>query len=405
MCYTVKSIDDVRELVAAARGLAGLVDLDALVLRACRQLHGLVGEDVAAVAVCEHPDQLTVASATGMTVPATIPHTRRGEGLGWLAVELDDTPVVRLGPDGPEAMEDTPATRIDQTLLDGVRDDPLLRVAARSGVRRVVACPVGFGGATLGCLYVGRRTDQPFDARIPELLWEFAASLAPLMVTAVTAARAGEIAVAQERARIAQHLHDTAGQMLFAISLTAQDLRERAVTGDVDGGAVTGAATQIEHEAAKASAVLRQAMHTLIPPGEALPVTVRRDVAAFSRRSGIPAETIVLGTPVETSDLVDDTIVAVVREGLHNVERHARASTVSVTLTYRPLDVAVLVQDDGCGLTVVPTVIPLPGKARSLGLPGLHQRVRAAGGELSLRSGEDGGAGLLASLPLGSVAA
>lgn len=404
MCYTVKSIDDVRRLVAAARGLAGLVDLDALVSRACRQLRGLVGEDVAVISVCEHPDLLTVCSAEGLAVPRTIPDSRRGEGLGWLAVRLDDTPAVVLDADGPVRLEDTPAAELDQALLAAVGDDPLLRVAARAGVRRTMACPIEFGGATLGCLFVARTADTPFDTRVPELLWEFAASLAPLMVTAITAARAGEIAVQEERARIAQHLHDTAGQMLFTISLTAQDLRERAASGALDPAGVAAGTERIEFEAAQASAVLRQAMHTLLPPGEALPVTLRRDVASFSRRSGIAAEAIVLGAPVETSDLVDDTIVAVVREGLHNVERHARASTVSVTLTYRPLDVAVLIQDDGRGLSRVPAITPLPGKARGLGIPGLHQRVRAAGGELSLRAGEDGGTGLLVSLPLGNAA-
>jgi signal transduction histidine kinase len=224
------------------------------------------------------------------------------------------------------------------------------------------------------------------------------------MVTAITAARAGEIAVQEERARIAQHLHDTAGQILFTISLSAQDLRERAAADALDAGAVAEGVKRIEYEAAQASAVLRQTMHSLLPAGEALPVTLRRDVATFSRRSGIPAEAIVLGTPVETTDLIDDTIVTVVREGLHNVERHAGASTVSVTLTYRPLDMAVLIQDDGRGLSRVPTITPLPGKARGLGIPGLQQRVRAAGGELDLHNGEDGGTVLLVSLPLGSAA-
>lgn len=403
MCYTVKSIDDVRSLVAAARGLAGLVDLEALVSRACRQLYELVGEDVAVISVCDRPDLLTVAAAHGLVVAPGSSGSPRGEGLGWLAFDLDDTPSVVIGPDGQITVEDTPAAVLDRGLSDRLHADPLLQVAAQAGIRRMIACPVDFGGAALGCLFLARRSDDPFDMRVPELLWEFAASLAPLMVTALTAARAGEIAVQEERARIAQHLHDTAGQMLFTISLSAQDLRERASERDIDAEMVLDTAKRIEFDAAQASAVLRQAMHTLLPPGEALPVTVRRDVAAFSRRSGVAAETIVLGTPVDTSDLLDDTVVRAVHEGLHNVERHAHASTVSVTLSYRPLDIAVFIQDDGCGLSELPPITPLPGKGRGLGIPGLQQRVRAAGGQLSLRNGEDGGAGLLVSLPLDGV--
>ncbi|MGE0299270.1 MAG: ATP-binding protein, partial [Pseudonocardia sp.] len=89
--------------------------------------------------------------------------------------------------------------------------------------------------------------------------------------------------------------------------------------------------------------------------------------------------------------------------GLHNVERHAAASSVSVTLTYRPLDLALLVQDDGVGLHELPPITPLPGKAPGLGIPGLRQRVRALGGDLSLCNGEDGGASLLITCPLAAA--
>lgn len=40
MCYTVKSIDDVRNLVLATRGLSGVTDLPGLVSKACRGCTG-----------------------------------------------------------------------------------------------------------------------------------------------------------------------------------------------------------------------------------------------------------------------------------------------------------------------------------------------------------------------------
>jgi signal transduction histidine kinase len=413
MCYTVKSIDDVRNLVAAARGLAGLIDLDTLTSRACRQVCELVGADIAIVSVCRRPDVLELAATDGLDRPSVAVEQVRSRGLGWLAVELDDTPSVRmLGSE--RVLEDTPATVLDQSLLAELEDDPVMALAAAHGSHRLTACPVTFGGTPLAALFVGHRTEEPVTARAAELLWEFSASLAPLMVTALTANRAGEIAAQQERARIAQQLHDTAGKMLFTISLTAQGLREAFASpearetvegaasppGRVDFETVLAATKRIEHEAAEASMYLRQAMHTLLPADDALVVGLRRDVESFARRSAIPAETVILGTPVTASDAVDETVLLAVREGLHNVERHASASSVSVTLTYRPLDLAVMVQDDGVGLAEVPTITPLPGKAAGLGIPSLTQRVRALGGELCLRNGEDGGAGLLVTLPL-----
>jgi hypothetical protein len=58
---------------------------------------------------------------------------------------------------------------------------------------------------------------------------------------------------------------------------------------------VCKSAREIEAEAADASAYLREAMHNLMPPAEALPVTIRRDVTTFSARTGIATEVVTLG--------------------------------------------------------------------------------------------------------------
>lgn len=411
MCYTVKSIDDVRSLVAAARGLAGLVDLDTLASRACRETRALLDVDFALISACRQSDLLELVAADGLEIPSAAAEQRRGRGLGWLAADLDDTPTVRI--DEPcRVLEDTPTGPLDQSLVCRLEHDPVIAIVTSHGARFLTACPIRFGGITVGCLFVARRTDEADQRRTAELLWELAASIAPLMMRAVSARRAGEVAVVQERATIAQHLHDTAGQALFTISLAAQGLREsltvaayprtaECVDQTIDIVAAADTVKRIEHAAAEASTYLREAMHTLLPPSEALDVGLRREVQAFKRRSRIPAETIILGTPVATSDSVDETILLVVREGLNNIERHANASSVSVTLSYRPEDVVVLVQDDGDGLANTPVATALPGKIAALGIPNLRHRVEAHAGQLCLSDSEDGGTGLLVTLPLG----
>lgn len=418
MCYTVKSIDDVRSLVAAARGLAGLVDLTTLASRACREARDLVGADFALISACRHPELLELVAADGVNIPSAAAEQRRGRGLGWLAADLDDTPTVRL--DGPwGVLQDTPTGPLDQALVARLENDPVMAIAASHGARFLTACPVVFGGGLVGSLFVAWRGDDYEQQRSAELLWELAASLAPLMVRAVSARRAGDAAVAHERAEIAQHLHDTAGQALFTISLAAQGLREALTSATalsnsqaaadgapgqvVDVVAATETVKRIEHAAAEASTYLREAMHTLLPPSEALDAGLRREIASFTRRSRIPTEPVVLGTPVTTTDAVDETVLLAVREGLNNVERHANASSVSVTLSFRPEHVVLVVQDDGAGIGDMRAATALPGKVAGMGIPNLRHRVGALGGELSLTNGEDGGASLLITLPLDLV--
>src|SRR4030088_1731842 len=87
MCYTVKSIDDVRNLVIATRGLSGLSALHALVNKACRRMFDLIAADVAAIAIYDGVDTLILCAAEGTTAPVAGTRLPRGSGLAWRALE------------------------------------------------------------------------------------------------------------------------------------------------------------------------------------------------------------------------------------------------------------------------------------------------------------------------------
>jgi signal transduction histidine kinase len=92
-------------------------------------------------------------------------------------------------------------------------------------------------------------------------------------------------------------------------------------------------------------------------------------------------------------DVADD-VVAVVREGLTNVARHAAASAVTVTVAVADSRLSVQVADNGRGIG--------PGGRRS-GLANLRARADRHGGALELC--EDTGTTLLWTVPLTSVGA
>ena len=94
----------------------------------------------------------------------------------------------------------------------------------------------------------------------------------------------------------------------------------------------------------------------------------------------------------------ESALLALVREGLHNVARHAAPSSVLVTLHHGPAGTDVLVQDDGRGLPddLVPCEMPRDG--RHYGIASLRQRLARVGGELTLLGNEDGGTTLRGSI-------
>ena len=127
--------------------------------------------------------------------------------------------------------------------------------------------------------------------------------------------------------------------------------------------------------------------------GAALAVKLREDLASFSTRTALPSHLLVLGEPDTVDPARTDALIRVVQEGLRNVERHAEASEVVLTLSFQPGAVEVVVQDDGVG----PVLRDGPG---GFGLHSLEQELARLGGELRLVRSEDTGSTLKARVPL-----
>ena len=377
MCYTVKSIDDVRSLVVATRGLSGLTDLRTLSAKACRRMHELTGADLSVLALLRDDETLEIVATSGIDIPLAGVQVSDRDGIGQRCLDRK-----------------MPVTTGNCTEL--ADSDAMAAVAAAAGMRGFAAVPLLVDDHRLGVLFAGQR-DSRVRPRVTLLLGEFSASLAPLVATARRAQNAGTEAVEAERQRIAQDLHDTAGQLLFKISMSARELVFAAHEADD----VLDLARGIETDAAEASAYLRQAMGRLMPTGDALPVTIRRDVETFGARTGIATELAVFGAPHAGTPALEGVLVAVVREALHNVEKHAGADAVFVSLSYRHDGIGLVVEDDGKGLPADFSLNPVPGRSGGLGLSALWQKTAGLAGTLEIGGNDDGGTTLRVAVPWG----
>jgi len=162
-----------------------------------------------------------------------------------------------------------------------------------------------------------------------------------------------------ERARIARDLHDLLGHSLTAITLKSGLARRLAATGDEQALAEI---TEVEQLSRQALGEVRAAITGYRD------VTLAGELARgreLSRAAGVTAD---LPTAIDQVGGPHQELFGwVVREGLTNVARHARATQCTVTVTPRSVEV----RDNGVGG---------PGAARGNGLNGLRERVEAAGG-------------------------
>ena len=128
---------------------------------------------------------------------------------------------------------------------------------------------------------------------------------------------------------------------------------------------------------------------------------LQRLTEEWSQTTGVPVD-FHTGGDLETRRLpheLETTLYRIAQEALTNVARHAQAKRVSVLLERRPGYVSLIVEDDGRGFDA-PGTPAAPAGAGRLGLLGMQERARLAGGTLTIESAPGAGATVFARLPL-----
>ncbi|WP_460868230.1 GAF domain-containing sensor histidine kinase [Rhodococcus aerolatus] len=254
------------------------------------------------------------------------------------------------------------------------------------GLGAMIAVPVtSRSGDIVALAYAARRGDGAFgDVALDQLRGVAAQAGAALDVAAGVEHRLRE-AVADERRRMQLAMHDSVGAMLFSIGAQVHDLHEASRRNPALGRRLR----RIEADVSAASAALRESLLALgearSEPHTAAAVAAAAHCRSFESRTGVPARLVEL-TALPTLD-TDRTaaLVAAVREGLANAEKHARASSVVVSIGVCGGGVQVAVSDDGSGDGPADACF-----SSGLGVAALSERAENLGGRVSLVRDTDG---------------
>ncbi|CCG01897.1 sensor histidine kinase [Blastococcus saxobsidens] len=176
-------------------------------------------------------------------------------------------------------------------------------------------------------------------------------------------------AVLEDRRRMARDLHDGLAQELTYIRAQAQRL---AADQDVDiARRITAAAGRAADEARRAISALTR------PVGEAFPAALERVVDELAHRHDIKIVT-GLDQTTEVDPAVEEALLRIVSEAVHNGVRHGGASRIEVRLTAQPLQVSV--RDDGRGFDASTRA------AGGFGLTSMRERAQGVGAALDISS-------------------
>jgi signal transduction histidine kinase len=249
--------------------------------------------------------------------------------------------------------------------------------------------PIRARDEVFGNLYLtDKSTGEVFTDVDEELVVGLAAAAGVAIDNARLHARVQELNLVEDRERIARELHDTVIQRLFATGLALQgtarlvhsdpaaaNARIELAVDDLDLTVryIRSAIFGLEGSRVGSGGARRQVLDVVEDASEAL---------GFEPR-------ILIDGPVDTAlddGLVSD-LVAIVREALSNVARHAEAQRVDIEVTVDGGKVCVRVTDDGVG----PPKDKGPEPSDRHGLDNMATRAQRRGGSFELRTGEGGG--------------
>lgn len=268
----------------------------------------------------------------------------------------------------------------------------------------LLAVPVSSKGPFRGNLYLADKTlgRGSFTEDDERTLERFGVQAAIAIDNAYLHEKAADLAIAQERVRIAHEMHDGLAQVLGYVNTKVQ-----AAEGFLARGRTADASQQLHELAVSAREAYTDVRESIVGlralPGSdrTLKSALEEFVSRWEEQSGVEV-TVSIEDGLHFRTSTELQLIRIVQESLTNVRKHAKASHALVDIRRGASSVKVRITDDGNGFeasTLARSDFP------RLGLTTMHERAASIGGTLVIESAPGKGTSVSLELPLGEAEA
>jgi signal transduction histidine kinase len=284
---------------------------------------------------------------------------------------------------------------------------PLHEIMGRPDWDGFVSMPMVVRGRAVGVINAYYEPGEDPGQHSLAFLEAMADHAAVAVDTASLLAQVRAQAESGERRRLARDLHDSVVQQLFSMRMQAKALRSQLDRGGADAAKVRGSAEELAELAASALADLRQLVFELRPlelAERGLVEAVSALAVAVQARTGLAiavraAEDVCVDGGLD----VHEDLYRIVSEAVHNVVKHAAATTVEISLGLGSGELVVEVADDGTGAAPdAPADHDRSGDR--LGMVSMRERTQRWGGRFAAGPRPGGGWVVRAQVPLSRLA-
>lgn len=255
-----------------------------------------------------------------------------------------------------------------------------------SNITHHATVPLQSGQEKFGLLNVASPNTVRFSDDELALLESVAFQIGSAIKRVMLTKQEKEMALVQERNRLARDLHDSVNQLLFSVTLTS-----RAGVEMTDEPLVKETFSEIQSLTQEALTEMRALIWQLRPKG--LETGLLEALKGYSEMLGIELEVKVFGV-LQFPTKIEEALFRITQEALNNVRKHAGVKKAQMIIRVTHSGILVVVKDEGKGFSVDSSV-----KLSSMGLQSMRDRTEALYGTIDWVSEPGKGTEILIRLP------
>jgi two-component system nitrate/nitrite sensor histidine kinase NarX len=209
-------------------------------------------------------------------------------------------------------------------------------------------------------------------------------------------AQVEQMAVTEERNRLARELHDSVTQSLYSLTLLAEGYRRMANAGRLTN--IEEALIELGEIGQQALKEMRLLVYELRPPSlerAGLLGALHERLQTVEKRAGVEARLIATDHLLHLPMAIETGLYRIAQEALNNALKHAAATAVTVQLGASPQWVQLEVIDNGRGFDLATVA-----ENRGIGVSSMQERTEKLGGTLTLHSAPGQGSRVCVRVPL-----
>jgi signal transduction histidine kinase/streptogramin lyase len=279
---------------------------------------------------------------------------------------------------------------VPDMVVEDLRPD-LREAIIEEGVHSFVHLPIKVDGRVVAVFNIGFTKPNAVNEDIIRLFTALVQRASLSIANMQLFEQTRDLAVMEERNRLARDLHDSAKQKAFAALAqlgTANGIFNRNQS-NIKPHLVE--AENLVYEVIQELSFLIQEIYPMALQAKGLPTSLREYIFEWENRTDVPIDLDIRDArPLELK--TEQAIYRIIQETLANIARHSRATRGDVSLIYRPDALEVTIADNGVGFEV-------SQKNGGMGLRSIRERVGSIRGAIQIQSAPGAGTRVLIQIP------